>query len=152
MTNHENEMLAHIEKIAAWADTQRKMSKWMMIFMATFIPLVVLIAVVAESRINNDTDEVEKPEAWSSVSRAVTKGDLEEAIRVGKIMLQKTPDYEYGHYRLAYIYLSAGNLEQSRHHFEEVYRIFPSEENKKGLEAINKRIKQETLDTNEPLQ
>ena len=144
MTNHENEMLSHIEKIAAWADTQRKMSKWAMIFVSIFVPAVVVLIVAVEWHSNRGTETVKKPDSWSYVSRAITEGDLEKAIRIGKDMIQKTPDYEYGHYRLAYIYLSAGNLEQSRHHFEEAYRIFPSEENKKCLDAINKRIEQDT--------
>jgi len=80
---------------------------------------------------------------WYDVDQNVRRGDFDKAIQLGETLILKTPQYPEAHRRLAGAYLAAGNVEESRKHYAEAFRLFPSDENEKLLSAIEKRSKAE---------
>jgi len=137
------EILAELRKISAWANLQRKATKWSLIFAAIFIPVVIGGGVWMEQRekTNLESRIPSQPPDWYEVERNVRLGDFEKAIAIGEELLLKTPQYPEAHHRLAGAYLASGNLEKAKQHYAEAFRLFPSEENEKLLSAIEKRIK-----------
>ncbi len=138
-----DEILAELRKISAWADLQRKIGKWSLIVLASFVPAVIGIVVLMDRQLTAKLESNPSPHQsdWYDVDRNVRQGEFEKAIAIGEDLIQKTPQYPEAHERLARAYLSAGNLEKARDHFAEAFRLFPSEENEKLLNAIDKRIK-----------
>lgn len=141
--------------MSAWADMQRKLTKWSLIFIAVFIPALIIFGVVMEHHFKDEAAEIrssgdtEKP-TWSDVDWRTRRGDVgevAEAIKIGEELIQKTPEYPEGHHRLAMAYLAAGKLQKARDHFAEAFRLFPSEENEKLLAAIDKRLKASPADS-----
>jgi len=110
--------LAELKKMAAWADTQRKVTKWSLISLAVFIPALIVLAVVMEQRWKTRIGNLTAPEppTWGSVDWNITQCNLDEAIRIGEELVQKTPQYWRGHDRLASAYLAAGKVEKARQH------------------------------------
>jgi tetratricopeptide (TPR) repeat protein len=137
------EILAELRKISAWADLQRRITKWSLIFLAVFIPVVAGIGILMERSLKTNLESSVSPRQpdWYDVERNVRVGDFEKAIAIGEELIQKTPQYPEAHQRLAGAYLASGNLEKAREHYSEAFRLFPSEENEKLLGAIEKRIK-----------
>jgi tetratricopeptide (TPR) repeat protein len=147
--NEDESVLAELRKLGAWADMQRKITKWSLIFVAVFIPAFIIFAIVMENRLNGSTEDVRSPDkpdkpTWTDVDWKTRRGDLDEAIRIGEELLQRTPQYPEGHHRLASAYLAAGKTEQAREHYAQAFHLFPSEENEKLLIAIERRIKEGT--------
>ena len=145
--NNDETILAELRKIGAWADMQRKITKWSFIVIAVFIPVMIIFGVVMEKRLNKSMEEVsshEKPEkpTWSDVDWNIRRANLDEAVRIGEELIQKTAQYPEGHQRLAAAYLAAGKIEKAREHYAQAFHLFPSEENERLLVAIERRIKE----------
>jgi cytochrome c-type biogenesis protein CcmH/NrfG len=140
--NTDESILAELRKIAAWADRQRKMTKWSLIFLAVFVPAMIVFAVVMEHREKASREAVAAVEKhdWYDVDRNIRICNLAEAIRIGEELIQKTPQYPRGHCQLAAAYVAAGKIREARAHYAEAVRLFPCEEYKKLLIAIDKRI------------
>ena len=145
--NDNETILAELRKIGAWADMQRKITKWSFIVIAALIPAMIVFGIVMEKRFTTTMDDIsshDKPEkpTWSDVDWKIRRVEFDEAIRLGEELIQRTPQYPEGHHRLASAYLAAGKTEQAREHYAQAFHLFPSEENEKSLIAINKRIKE----------
>ena len=143
--NDNETILAELRKIGAWADMQRKITKWSFIAIAVFIPALIVFGIIMEKRLQRSLEggsSIEKPEkpTWSDVDWKIRRGDFDEAIKIGEELIQRTPQYPEGHHRLASAYLAAGKIEQAKEHYAHAFRLFPSEENEKLLIAIDKRI------------
>ena len=144
---NDNELiLAELRKIGAWADTQRKITKWSLIAVAVCIPAMIVFGIVMESRWKTNMEEIQTPEkpspSWNDVDWNVRRSNPDEAIRIGQELIQKTPQYPEGHHRLTSAYLAVGKIEKAREHYARAFRLFPSEENEKLLIAMDKRIKE----------
>ena len=139
--NDNEAILAELRKISAWADMQRKISKWSLIFLAVFIPAMIVFGVLLEQRLKTNIEAIlpgQKPD-WHDVDHNVRMGDFNKAIRIGEELILKAPQYPEAHRRLAGAYLAAGKIEKAREHYAEAFRLFPSEENEKLLMAMDKR-------------
>jgi tetratricopeptide (TPR) repeat protein len=140
--NDNESILAELRKIAAWADMSRRTTKWSLIFVAVFIPAMIVFAVVMEHRekARRETARAAEKLDWYDVDRNIRLGDFDTAIRIGEQLIQKTPQYPRGHAQLAAAYVVAGKLKEARTHYAEAVRLFPYEEYEKLLIAIDKRI------------
>ena len=148
--NDNEKILAELQKIGAWADMQRKITKWSFIVIGVLIPAMIVFGIIMEKRLQTGMEAVssnEKPEKpdWSDVDWKTRRGNFDEAIRIGEELIQRMPQYPEGHHRLASAYLATGKTEQARQHYAQAFRLFPSEENEKLLIAIDKRIKEGNL-------
>lgn len=143
--NDNDAILAELRKIAAWTDLQRKMTKWSLVFLAIFIPAIILFGAVMEHRLTKKIDGLgaaPKP-TWYDVERNLRLGAVDEAVRIGEELIQSAPLYPDGHGRLGSAYLAAGNVAKARAHYAEAARLFPSGENINLLNAADARIEQE---------
>jgi tetratricopeptide (TPR) repeat protein len=146
--NDNESILAELHKIGAWADMQRKISKWSLVVVAIAIPILIIVGIVMENRFQASMGEFQLPEkaaesTWSDVDWNIRRANLDEAIRIGEELIQRMPQYSEGHRRLATAYLAAGKTAQAKQHYAEAYRLFPSEENEKLVAAIDRRIKEQ---------
>jgi len=137
-----DEVLAELRRISAWVDLQRKITKWSLIFLAAFVPVLIGSFLLIDRHLKTSLETNLSPHQadWYDVDRNVRLGDFEKAIAIGEELILKTPQYPEAHERLARAYLAAGNLEKAKEHYAEAFRLFPSEENEKLLRAIEKRI------------
>ena len=140
--NNDEQILAELRKISAWADLSRKMTKWSMIFLAIFIPAMVLLAFLLDHEVKTTVAQLDAS-TWYDVDRDVRAGNYEKALKLGEELIQKTSLDPDAHRRLANAYLAAGKIDKAREHFAEAVRLFPSEDNEKLLAAIDKKIKAE---------
>jgi tetratricopeptide (TPR) repeat protein len=138
-----DEVVAELRKISAWADLQRKITKWSLFALMAFVAVAIGVFTLMDRHL--ETTLVPNLTAhqldWYEVDRNVRQGDFEKAIAIGEELILKTPQYPEAHERLARAYLAAGNLEKAKEHYAEAFRLFPCEENEKLLNAIEKRIK-----------
>ncbi len=143
--NDNDPILAELRKISAWADMQRKITKLSLIFVAVFIPAMIVFVFLTEHWLKKNAEDIEprqKPD-WYEMDQNVRLGDFDKAIRIGEEFILKTPQYPEAHRRLAGAYLAAGKVGKAREHYAEAFRLFPSDENEKLLRAIDKRRKAE---------
>lgn len=140
--NTNDEILVELRKISAWADRQRKISKRALIFVAVFVPAMILVPFVMEHMAQKSIEKIGTTEkhVWCDVDANIRRCDLAKAIQIGEELIQKTPQYPKGHEHLAAAYLAAGWIEMAKKHYAEAARLFPSEEYEKNLIAINKRL------------
>ncbi len=138
-----DQVLAELRKISAWADLQRKITRWSLIFLAALVPVTIGVCVLMERDLEPNLGSSVSPHQpdWYEVGRKVHLGEFEKAIAIGEELIVKTPQYPEAHLRLAGAYLAAGNLEKAKEHYAEAFRLFPSEANEKLLSAIEKRVR-----------
>jgi tetratricopeptide (TPR) repeat protein len=150
--NDTESILAELRKISAWADVQRKMTKWALICVAVFIPVMIVIGIVVEHNVKSSFDEMmpQPTKDWYNVDGNIRTGEFDKAIQIGEELIVKTPQWPEAHRRLAGAYLAAGKIEGAKKHYAEAFRLFPSEENEKLLMAIQKRSMTEHLQPTEP--
>jgi len=144
MTDND-EILVELRKISAWAEMQRKVTKWSLLFLAVFIPALIGFGIVMEQRASTKLEDAapsQKPD-WYEVEHSVRLGEFDKALGIGEELIVKTPQSPDAHKRLAGAYLAAGKLDKAREHYAEAFRLFPSEENEKLLTAIDKRTSAE---------
>jgi len=148
--NNDEPILTELRKISAWADMQRKMTKWSLIFVAVFVPALIIFGVLMEQRMSTKLESVVSEETpdWYDVEQNVRRGDFDKAIQIGEKLILKTPLYPEAHRRLAGAYLAAGDIEKARKHYAEAFRLFPSDENRKLLAAIDGRRRAENPQPN----
>lgn len=141
--NDNEEILAELRKLSAWADLQRKITKWSFIVLAVFIPAVIGFGILMEQRVKANLEGTVSPQKpdWYDVEHNVRLGDFDKAIAIGEELILKTAQNPEAHHRLAGAYLASGNIEKAREHYAEAFRLLPSEENEKLLIAIDKRSK-----------
>lgn len=144
--NDNDALLAELRKISAWADMQRKMTKWSLVFLAVFVPGMILSAIALEQRMKNRIDAPRDPSnaTWYDVQQHVRQGEFDPAIRIGKALVQQAPHDPDGHVRLGSAYLAAGDVAQARERFAEAARLFPTAENQDRLKAVDERIARES--------
>lgn len=142
--NDNDAILAELKKISAWADMQRTAMKWSFVFLALFIPAMIVFSVVMDRRFNKKIDDFGSAAnpSWYDVERNLRQGDPGEAIRIGERLIQRAPLYPDGHCRLASAYVAAGQIEKAREHYAEAVRLFPSDNNIALLEAAETRARQ----------
>jgi tetratricopeptide (TPR) repeat protein len=143
--NNDEPILEELRKISAWADIQRKITKWSFISIAIIIPALIVFGVLMDRRLDKTLRDIGSEETpdWYDVDQSVRRGEFDKAIELGEKLIVKTPHYPEAHRRLAGACLAAGHLENARHHYAEAFRLFPTEENEKSLAAIDRRIKTE---------
>jgi len=148
--NNDEPILTELRKISAWADMQRKMTKWSLIFVAVFVPALIIFGVLMEQRMSTKLESVVSEETpdWYDVEQNVRRGDFDKAIQIGEKLILKTPLYPEAHRRLAGAYLAAGDIEKARKRYAEAFRLFPSDENRKLLAAIDGRRRAENPQPN----
>jgi cytochrome c-type biogenesis protein CcmH/NrfG len=144
--NDNESILAELRRIGAWADMQRRITKWSLIAVAVLVPALIVFGIVMENRLSASMEEVHSPEkaakpSWNDVDWNIRRADPDEAIRIGEELIQKMPQHPEGHLRLASAYLAAGRADKARDHYAEAFRLLPTEENGKLLAAIDRRIK-----------
>ncbi len=139
-------ILVEMRKLSALADTQRKLNKWLLIFIVVLIPALLGLGVLMAQRLKRpvESDPANHKTSWSDVDDSARFGDFEKAIALGEELIQKTPQSPEAHQRLAGAYVAAGKLDKAKEHYAEAFRLFPSEENQQLLSAIEKRINAET--------
>jgi tetratricopeptide (TPR) repeat protein len=143
--NSDEAILQELRKLSAYADMQRKITKWSFIFIGIFISALIIFGIVMESRLNKSEEDIapsQKKESstWTDVDWRIRRGEPAEAIRIGEALIQDAPLYPDGHRLLASAYLAAGKVEQAREHYTQAFQLFPSDENGKLLAAITRRI------------
>jgi tetratricopeptide (TPR) repeat protein len=137
-----DEVLAELRKISAWADLQRRITRWSLIVLAVFVPVAIGLFIFMQRGFQTqlETNISSHEPDWYDVERNVRLGDFDKAIATGEALILKMPQYPEAHQRLAKAYVAAGNLEKAKEHYAEAFRLFPSEENEKLLNAIEKRL------------
>jgi tetratricopeptide (TPR) repeat protein len=119
--------------------------------LAVFFPGMIVFGIVMDHRSKTREDiEALKKHDWYDVDQNIRLGNPAEAIRIGEELIQKTPQYPGGHYKLAAAYVAAGRIKEARAHFAEAARLFPCEDYEKLLTAIDKRIATESPQSHAP--
>jgi tetratricopeptide (TPR) repeat protein len=76
-------------------------------------------------------------EKWQT---AMQQLDYSNALSLAQANVAIQPNDYYGHSYLGIIYLAMGDVTNSETEYLRAYELFPSEDNKKSLTAIRKRI------------
>jgi cytochrome c-type biogenesis protein CcmH/NrfG len=78
--------------------------------------------------------------------------EIQQAKEMVERLLQKHPDYYYGHSLLGSVYQELGNLEAAEKSYARAVELFPDEDNEKTLAAVRKAIQTRRDAANQPAQ
>jgi tetratricopeptide (TPR) repeat protein len=142
----EEQVLDYLKRITDFTDRWWKLQKRSLIFVAIFIPAMVITGIgvdhISKSKVTRYQPPIE--DTWFQVDEYVRAGDMTKARGLSEVMIKKMPRYPLGHEKMGNIYLIAGDLKKAQEHYREAYRLFPSEQNRKNLDAIDQAAANET--------
>jgi cytochrome c-type biogenesis protein CcmH/NrfG len=79
-------------------------------------------------------------DSWERVTTAMRRQSFPAALSMAQTLVQRQPDYSYGHAWLGAIYLAMDDVTNSEAQYSRAYQLFPSEEYEKDLAAVRKRM------------
>ena len=134
------EILAELRK------QTHKLTQYNWIGLACILLLVVVFGVYIYARqrlySHPQHQEHDRAPSWSQVEQAMDRLDHQRALSLAKALVERAPNYYYGHSFLGSIYLAMGDTKQAEAQYARAYELFPSEENEKSLRAVRKRLEQ----------
>lgn len=135
MTTNDPEFVDAVKKIAAWADWQRKSTRWIGAIFA-----VAAVAVGASSYFfKRQVESLATPRetrTWYDATSAARSGNIKRAVEIADELLTANPrDFE-GHYRKGEILLMAGERKKALSSFEAAANIFPIEKYTSAVDAV----------------
>ena len=148
---YHEEILAELKKVSAWADLSRqaierfkRMNRVASIVLLVILTCAIIVTPIAVHYLDKIT---ESRTSWYTVDDCLRRGEINKAIQLGQKLIEKTPGDPAAHRILGAAYLIAGQLELSLHHYEQAYRLFPSDQNKSNIETVKGRIEEEKSQT-----
>jgi tetratricopeptide (TPR) repeat protein len=78
--------------------------------------------------------------SWDRVRTAMSRQDFPEALSIANTLVERQPNYYYGHSYLGTIYLAVGDLTNAESHYLRAYEFFPTDEAERDLAAARKRL------------
>lgn len=82
---------------------------------------------------------VKEPISWSQLDKTMEQLDYQRALGLARELVAKSPNYYYGYVYLGQIFLAMGDIDKAEVEYARAYELFPSEENRKPLDAIQRR-------------
>jgi tetratricopeptide (TPR) repeat protein len=147
MDQYHEEILAEVKKVSAWADLSRqdlerfkRMNRVVGIVALAIVACAIVVTPIAVHYLDRKT---ENETSWYTVNDCLWRGEINKAIQIGQKLIEKTPGDPAAHRILGGAYLIAGQLEASLDHYEQAYRLFPSDQNKSNIETVKGRIEEE---------
>jgi cytochrome c-type biogenesis protein CcmH/NrfG len=91
-------------------------------------------------------------DSWSQARTLLGQGETQKGKEMIERMLQKFPNYYYGHTLMGSVYQELGNLEAAEKSYARAVELFPDGDNEKTLAAIRKAIQNKKDTANQPAQ
>lgn len=137
MTDQSPELLAALNNVAAWAEYQKKITKWTLWALVPFLIIGLGIVLSFKNTISDTTRPPDGPIEWYDVRQAAQKGDLQAALRLADELLQRIPlDFD-GHYTKGEILLMLGERDAALASFKKAAEIFPIPRHTAAVEALS---------------
>jgi tetratricopeptide (TPR) repeat protein len=70
----------------------------------------------------------------------MSRQDFPKALSIANALVERQPNYYYGHSYLGTIYLAVGDLTNAESHYLRAYELFPNQEAEQDLAAARKRL------------
>ena len=117
----------------------RKVSRLNIVFMCIFVAVVAISMALTPliHRISRSSStSLQRNDSWHQVRSLCDQGESVKANEMLGRLIKKDPDYWYGYALLGSIYQELGKSKEAEEAYAKAYGLFPSEDNKKILEAI----------------
>jgi tetratricopeptide (TPR) repeat protein len=79
-------------------------------------------------------------DSWERVGTEMSRQDFPKALSMAQSLVDREPNYYYGHSYLGYVYLAMGDLTNAEAQYFQADELFPNEENDKNVAAVRKRL------------
>lgn len=125
----------------------KKATRSSMIAIAFFLVLVVITMVLTPfiQRISRGpSTRTTRADSWHEVRSLWDQGESDEADKMLDRLIKKYPNYWYGYAILGSFHQGLGKFKEAEDAYAKAYDLFPSEENKKTLDAIRIVLRKNT--------
>lgn len=116
-----------------------KTNKTSIIALSGFLVVIVLLMVLTPfiQRVSNRPNTCPQPvDSWRETRSLSDGGELGKAEEMTQRLIKKYPNYWYGYALLGSFHQQLGDFKEAEKSYSKAYDLFPSEENKKVLDAI----------------
>ena len=79
-------------------------------------------------------------DSWDRVRTAMSRQDFPAALSMAQGLVDRQPNYYYGHSYLGYVYLAMGDVTNAESEYLQADKLFPNEQNDKDLAGVRKRL------------
>jgi len=116
-----------------------KTNKTSTIALSIFVVIMVLSMVLTPfmHRLASRATTCPQPaDSWGEARSLSNNGELDKAQAMAQRLIKKYPNYWYGHALIGSFHQELGDFKEAERAYAKAYDLFPSEDNKKVLEAI----------------
>ena len=129
----------HAQKVLNEARKIRKIVVWIFIIFMIYFAMSVYSFIHSQLRWRRYSSTPDKTSmSWHVVQQLMDTGEFELALTEANKNIEESPDYFRGYKILGHIYLAMRQPGKAEEAFSKAYELFPSEENHKNLEAVQK--------------
>ena len=138
----EDRLLADVRKISEWADGQKKIQKWVLLFLPIFILFGGFLSY-REHKKRMETVQMPEQDSCRAIENAMDEFKYDKAAGMAQRLSIKYPNDTCGFYYLGRVSLVTGHLKEAEKNYLRTYELFPSENSEKTLQALRKRMRAE---------
>ena len=110
----------------------RKLKRIFYVMLVVFILACIPPFIIGSTRDSSDS--------WDRVTTAMRHQNFPAALSMAQTLVQRQPNYYYGHSYLGAIYLAMDNVTNAQAQYLRAYQLFPNEQDEKDLAAVQKRM------------
>lgn len=130
------------QKILEELQKLRKTIQW-----TSAVSLLVLVGVCVWAIVLVRSRQASQASPWTAVTAAMHQYDYPKALKLAQQLAAAHPDDYYSHYYLGWIYVEMGDLAHGEAEYSLAYKLWPSEDMQKKLDAVRKRKESEPSKT-----
>ena len=118
----------------------RKTNQWMSV-----VSVLVLVGVCTWAFVLVRSRQASQANPWTDVTAAMRQYDYPKALKLAQQLAAAHPEDYYSHYYLGWIYVEMGDLAKGETEYSLAYKLWPSEDMQKKLDAVRKRRESEAI-------
>jgi len=147
----EKQILEELRKLNALAAKANKTNTVAMIVLGIVLALfVAAIPLLRHRLLSHVQSATQVADSWSQANALLGRGDTQKGKEMIERLLQKFPDYYYGHTLMGSVYQELGDLDAAEKSYARAVELFPDEDNEKTLAAIRRAIQNKKEFANQP--
>jgi tetratricopeptide (TPR) repeat protein len=110
------------------------------ILMAIFVISIILTPFIRDNSRTSSTSP-QCPDSWQQAKNLLDQGESGKADEMVQRLIEKNPQFWYGYAFRGAIQQELGNFNEAEGYYAKAYDLFPTEDNKKTLDAIRTVLK-----------
>lgn len=147
----EKQIVDELRSLNAFARKASKTNRMALVMLGVLVAAII-VSIPLRHRLNSRARSASQTtDSWQQARTLLDQGATDKGREMIERLLQKNPDYFYGHALMGSVYQELGDLDAAEKSYARAADLFPNDDNEKTLTAIRKAIQRRNETANKIL-